>query len=37
MIDLWTRKYEQPKAILIGLGIGLGLAAVIFLLAYFVF
>lgn len=37
MIDLWTRKYEQPKAILLGLSIGLVLAAIIFVLGYFIF
>lgn len=37
MIDLWTRKYEQPKAILMGLGIGLVLALIVFVLGYFIF
>lgn len=37
MIDLWTRKYEQSKAILMGLGIGLVLATIIFVLGYFIF
>ena len=37
MIDLWTRKYDQIQGILMGLGIGLVLAAIIFALGYFVF
>ena len=37
MIDLWTRKYDQLQAILMGLVIGLVLAAIIFALGYFVF
>lgn len=37
MIDLWTRKYDQLQAILMGLGIGLVLVAIIFVLGYFVF
>lgn len=37
MVDLWTRKYDQLQAILMGLVIGLVLAAIIFVLGYFVF
>lgn len=37
MVDLWTRKYDQLQAILMGLVIGLVLATIIFALGYFVF
>ena len=37
MVDLWTRKYDQLQAILMDLVIGLVLAAIIFVLGYFVF
>ena len=37
MVDLGTRKYDQLQAILMGLVIGLVLAAIIFALGYFVF